>query len=484
MKCNIFFKFILILFIISICFTSTFCYASGTAFDRDTLSIYTFKADESYIDLSASIEEAKNNPEVLSGSKYYFVYSFLNGDNLQSSIAYASKTNSSFNHDLVFYIRSYNAPYLQFDIYRGARVFITVTAVYDSDTRTLITPFATNFPYNIYILDENSNENYLIRNSPYIADNDDTLSRLNGDYFLIFPNNSANVNLNFSICQTEHISEGGLEYDRETVLGSVELNSDSEYYKCPTGDEVWYEVPYSAFEGIEISEGEIYNYRLQYDLNGETLYVNRNITSLVNFSFSGGESVGEGDNLQNAINSSTNAIIDSNKQTQNAIENQTEAIQENTETNKGIWETLKEVLSYINPFSENFFVYKLIDLLIEGLKTLFIPSDDFFSTYFEDLRDWFSDRLGFLWTPFDVIIEILEDISSINFSEPIISVPDIYEPFTNTKLISAFSYNLNSLLDNSTFNTVHSIYLICVDAIIIFAMIHLTHKKIEEVFSN
>ena len=122
--------------------------------------------------------------------------------------------------------------------------------------------------------------------------------------------------------------------------------------------------------------------------------------------------------------------------------------------------------------------------MIDGLKSLFIPSDDFFDTYFNNLRDWFSERLGFLWTPFDVIIEILEDISSINFSEPIISCPDIYEPFTNTKIISSFSYNLNSLLDNSTFSTVHNIYLVCVDAIIIFALIHLTHKKIEEVFSN
>ena len=192
----------------------------------------------------------------------------------------------------------------------------------------------------------------------------------------------------------------------------------------------------------------------------------------------------EGNSIENIIGDSTGAIIDSNKETQNAINNQTEAIKENTETNKNIWDTLKEVVSYLNPFSENFFVYKLIDLLIDGLKSLFIPSDDFFDTYFSDLRDWFSDRLGFLWTPFDVIIEILEDISSINFNEPIISCPDIYEPFTNTKIISAFSYNLNSLLDNSTFSTVHSIYLVCVDAIIIFALIHLTHKKIEEVFSN
>lgn len=294
-----------------------------------------------------------------------------------------------------------------------------------------------------------------------------------------------------------------MPYDSEIVLANVTLDTSPPYYHSFDGDEYWWEVPYSAFSGISIVKGEEYNFRLQYDLDGETFYVDRNVLSNVDYVFSsstGGGSTGDNtggstgsgsegnvsdnDEIENIINNSTGAIIDSNKETQNAINNQTEAIQENTETNKGIWETLKEVVSYLNPFSENFFVYKLIDLLIEGLKSLFIPSDDFFSTYFEDLRDWFSDRLGFLWTPFDIIIEILEDISSINFSEPVISCPDIYEPFTNTKLISSFSFNLNSLLDNSTFKTVHDIYFVVVDAIIIFAMIHLTHKKIEEVFSN
>lgn len=284
-----------------------------------------------------------------------------------------------------------------------------------------------------------------------------------------------------------------MPFDSEIVLANVTLDTSPPYYNCPFGEEYWWEVPYSAFSGLSISKGQEYNFRLQYVYDGETYYVDRKVVSNVDYDFpsstggegsSSGGNEGEGSSVENVINDSTNAIIDSNKETQNAINNQTQAIQENTATNKGIWDTLKEVVSYLNPFSENFFVYKLIDLLIDGLKSLFIPSDDFFSTYFEDLRDWFSDRLGFLWTPFDVIIEILENISSINFGEPVISCPDIYEPFTNTKIISAFSYNLNNLLENSTFKTVHDIYFVVVDAIIIFAMIHLTHKKIEEVFSN
>jgi hypothetical protein len=41
-----------------------------------------------------------------------------------------------------------------------------------------------------------------------------------------------------------------------------------------------------------------------------------------------------------------------------------------------IFEVLGELLSYINPFSENFFVYKLIDLLGDLLELLFVPSEE------------------------------------------------------------------------------------------------------------
>lgn len=37
---------------------------------------------------------------------------------------------------------------------------------------------------------------------------------------------------------------------------------------------------------------------------------------------------------------------------------------------------LGDILSYINPFSENFFGYKIIDLLIDALEFLFVPSEE------------------------------------------------------------------------------------------------------------
>lgn len=167
-----------------------------------------------------------------------------------------------------------------------------------------------------------------------------------------------------------------------------------------------------------------------------------------------------------------------------SLDDQKHAIEENTKTNKSIFEKIGDILSFINPFSENFFGKKLVELILDGLKSLFVPEDGFFDTYFSDLKNWFSDRLGFLWTPFDIIIEILNKILNINFSEPIFHIPEINEPFSGSKLISEYDYNLNSLLDNDVFNNIHNIYLFGVDAVIIFALINLARKKIEEVFSN
>lgn len=177
-------------------------------------------------------------------------------------------------------------------------------------------------------------------------------------------------------------------------------------------------------------------------------------------------------------------LIESNKETQNILNDQTNAIKENTETNKNIFQKIGDILSFINPFSENFFGRKLVELIIDGIKGLFVPEDDFFSNYFEEIKNWFSDRLGFLWAPFDLLINILNRMLNINFSEPTFNIPDIYEPFTNQKIISSQDFNFNSMLENKAIKTVHDIYLILVDAFIVFNLYKLAQEKLEEVFTK
>ena len=98
------------------------------------------------------------------------------------------------------------------------------------------------------------------------------------------------------------------------------------------------------------------------------------------------------------------------------MEDQKELLEEQNKTSKGIWDTIIEVVSYINPASENFFVYKLIDLLIDALKSLFVPDEEFLNTWISDMNDWISDRLGIVYYPVDLVIDFLTRIGNISKS--------------------------------------------------------------------
>lgn len=156
---------------------------------------------------------------------------------------------------------------------------------------------------------------------------------------------------------------------------------------------------------------------------------------------------------------------------------------EQNETSKGIWDSIKEVLSYLNPFSENFFVYKLIELLVDAIKGLFVPSDDFFTNWVTDMNDWLSDRLGALYYPVDIVVDFLNRISELNESGSAVISGDGFE-FMGAKVIPAFSYDLNSLLSNDTLRNIHNIYLTVVDVILYLCLIILAKNTFVDIFGG
>lgn len=97
---------------------------------------------------------------------------------------------------------------------------------------------------------------------------------------------------------------------------------------------------------------------------------------------------------------------------------------------------------------------------------------------------FFQERFGFLMYPFNLFFDVFNRVTNINFTEPSFNIPDIYEPFTNTKIISATSFNFNDLLENDTLKNVHNIYLIIIDAVIIFAFLALIWHKLKGVLEK
>lgn len=354
----------------------------------------------------------------------------------------------------------------------------TIPPLSDFDTTSSLTYGSDILGYfsNVNVPDENGSFTYYTKtgdiqfsnSKPNFVTTKETLESGNFDKLEINPNEFDYMDNSFVFRILE-----GIELDGQIVnyypKMDFKLNYFSKYYFSDVSNSYHpFLIPKSNL-GISFETGKSYKFLLL-DKSSD----NAKIFDSIEFTVA--ERKAE-DVIKDKQDETNSRLDDQNKK----LDEQNEKLDEQNKTSKGIWDTIKEVLSYINPFSENFFVYKLISLLIDAIKSLFIPSDDFFSNYFTNLKDWFSDRLGFLFYPFELIMDILDKIVNINFSDPVIHIPDINEPFTNNKLISATTFDFNSLLSNSILKNIHDIYLIGVDVVIVIALVNLAKRKWEEV---
>lgn len=339
-------------------------------------------------------------------------------------------------------------------------------------------------PYYIYNKENMASPTIIkcgfIGNPPYIANTDTQLQGLTVGEVSIVPNEAPESSL---ILLLHNNTTDTLIFTQ--YLKDIENLSD--YISRVDIDDPFsdlaYNLPWHIFPEFEFVEGCEYQLLLKYATNVEPITKTFTVSKTIN-----NTDIPLTNPPSEPTPTSTpdpnQGLIDSNKETQNILNEQTNAIKEQTETNKNIFQKIGDILDLLNPFSENFFGRKLVELIIDGIKSLFIPEDDFFSNYFDEIKSWFSERLGFLWAPFQLLLDILDKILHINFSEPSFSIPDIYEPFTNQMIISSQDFNFNDLLENTSIKTVHDIYLILVDAFIVFNLYKLAQEKLEEVFTK
>lgn len=75
---------------------------------------------------------------------------------------------------------------------------------------------------------------------------------------------------------------------------------------------------------------------------------------------------------------------------------------------------LSSLLDWLNPFSENFFVYKLVELLGNLLQWLFVPDDNYFNNNIDNLKANLSSKI-----PYNDYIEMFETIKQVESGEDI-----------------------------------------------------------------
>ena len=109
--------------------------------------------------------------------------------------------------------------------------------------------------------------------------------------------------------------------------------------------------------------------------------------------------------------------------------------------------------------NRNFIIQAIVDLgnfIINGLKSLFIPSDNYFENVRTDLSSWFEQHFGFLAQSIDYFIRIL-NVFMVDQDYPLIRFPGISVPNVATGetyvILPARNVNLQTeMLRVGTFN--------------------------------
>ena len=186
----------------------------------------------------------------------------------------------------------------------------------------------------------------------------------------------------------------------------------------------------------------------------------------------GNEIVYEDDNNNNNNDNENNNSQNFSELT-NTISSNTNAINTQTQEIQSMHETSRSILQTIIDLPTN-----LVNAFLNMLRSLFIPSDDFFTNWLDDLNTYFGDTFGILYYPFELLINFLNKIGNINDTNTaIIHIPAF--SLMGETFINEYSYNLNDLLQNETFNNIHTIYLTIVDMILWLGVVFLASKCIR-----
>ena len=134
-----------------------------------------------------------------------------------------------------------------------------------------------------------------------------------------------------------------------------------------------------------------------------------------------------------------------------------------------------------NSFIES--ITNLGNAILEGLKSLFIPSDDYFDNLINDLKSYFEQKLGILMVPLQIITLIMDLFSNLKTGSGVLHIPDI--TIFDVTIISRTDFDLGSYF-NDFLNKVGKyaypdVYYVCTDVLIIFMLVNFCRKKYNSI---
>ena len=170
-----------------------------------------------------------------------------------------------------------------------------------------------------------------------------------------------------------------------------------------------------------------------------------------------------------------NGVTDSQNQGNSIAQEGNQIAQEGNNIAQDTANTTHSIFDKISDFFAGFF-----DGIINALKSLFIPDDEFFSDFFTRLNDFFSEKLGALYTPIDLFIRLLQAIQNASAGSAGIPFPGL--KWQDTYLIEPQTVNLQTIADD--FDGLQDKIYFVTDVIMVGAVIWLLQTKLREVLKG
>lgn len=149
-----------------------------------------------------------------------------------------------------------------------------------------------------------------------------------------------------------------------------------------------------------------------------------------------------------------------------------------------VWESIKSLPDKIGAFIQN-----IASDISEGLKELFIPSENYFNDKLSELQTFFDEKFGVFAFPFTLIISILELYNNVGNGTGILHLNEF--SIGNNVFLEARDINLKELILNFSQELyvnsgidLYEIYLAFIDVIILFAFVRLIKNKYDKMINN
>lgn len=184
--------------------------------------------------------------------------------------------------------------------------------------------------------------------------------------------------------------------------------------------------------------------------------------------------------IKDFISQIFDAIVNLPSTIYNLFKSMLEAIKNAIDTLKtAISNMLQTLIDWVKKIQQ--WLLDLLNGILEGLKYLFIPSDDYFMKYFNSLKDFFTKKLGILVYPFEFFITLCDHLGSLGSGSGIINIPSV--DINGWHIIDAQSFNLKQTM-STALGDYYELYFAFVDVIFIVFLINFAMAKFNQFVKN